>query len=80
MSETETWDQLTPEDQQKLIDDFCRGWVLLCEAFGERARATIAAFNNIPPEVRAAILDEDVPADVNPELPEPDQVIEKNPP
>jgi hypothetical protein len=55
MSQTKPFDQMTPEERQKLIDDFCQGLVLLKKAVQEAARAIVAAWNSIPPGSQGCI-------------------------
>ena len=77
MSQTKTIYEMTPEERQKMVDDFCEGWAHLRQSFRDAARAIVGAWNCIPPEVRDAVLAEHAASDEALELPEPDQIIHK---
>jgi hypothetical protein len=77
MTQTKTLAEMTPEERQRMVDDFRAVWKLLGKAAQDFARAIVAAWTSIPPEVREALIAEAAAPDEEPELPEPDQIIQR---
>ena len=69
------WDEMTPDEQQQLMDDFCEAWAMVTIGFRDCAAAIAKAFNRIPAEIQVALLAEYI-EDVG-ELPDPDYIYEK---
>ena len=74
MTQPKTLAEMTPEERQKLLDDFCRAFAPLKQAVRDGIRAIVTAFNNLPPELLEALVAEQASGEKL-ELPEPDQII-----
>ena len=76
MGQSKTLAEMTPEERQKLLDDFC-GFEPLKQAFHDAFGPIVAAFNNLPSELLEALVAEQA-SGKKPELPEPDQIIHRD--
>jgi hypothetical protein len=76
MGQPKTLAEMTPEERQKLLDDFC-GFEPLKQAVQDTFRAIVTAFNSFPPELLEALVAAQASGEKL-ELPEPDQIIHRD--
>ena len=74
MNQPKTLAEMTPEERQKMLDDFCREFESMEQDVQDAFRAIVAAFNNLPPELLEALVAEQASGEKF-ELPEPDHII-----